>query len=113
MRNVHTLLPPVPPLPLPVERVVWWSNDVVEAFANAMTPSNPNSSRMALSLRLTFNAAGVLSGGTLGTHCLEARRVFQRELGDRNFHIFFQVRPCSCRPQAVGRWCGVTWRGAG
>jgi myosin heavy subunit len=74
-----------------VERIVWWSNDVIEAFANAMTPANPNSSRMALAVKLTFTSAGILCGGHLSGYNLEARRVFLRDMGDRNFHIFFQV----------------------
>ena len=70
---------------------MWWSNDVLEAFSNAMTPTNSNSSRTALVLRLQFTRSGVMCGGVLQPCILEVRRVFHRALGDRNFHIFFQV----------------------
>ena len=81
---------------------MWWSNDVVEAFSNAMTPTNSNSSRAALAMRLQLSRAGVMTGATLMPCGLEVRRVFHRQLGDRTFHIFFQVRtPCSRTAQGT------------
>jgi myosin V len=77
----------------PVERLLWLSNDVLEAFGNAATSVNANSSRSAMAVQLLFTDIGSICGGVLLPVHLESSRVAFRASSppQRNFHIFYQV----------------------
>jgi myosin-5 len=67
------------------------SNPILEAFGNARTLRNDNSSRFGKFIELNFNRRGVLIGGRIRTYLLEKVRLPCQQLGERNFHVFYQM----------------------
>merc|ERR1739848_874058 len=67
------------------------ANPAMEAFGNAKTTRNDNSSRFGKFIRVHFGPSGKLSSGDIETYLLEKSRVtFQLE-GERCYHIFYQI----------------------
>jgi len=73
-----------------MERVLQ-SNPILEAFGNAKTLRNDNSSRFGKFIELGFNRAGVLQGAKVQTYLLEKVRIGYHGSGERNYHIFYQL----------------------
>eukprot|EP01038_Epipyxis_sp_PR26KG_P004894 gene4894-6853_t len=67
------------------------SNPILEAFGNARTLRNDNSSRFGKFIELNFNKRGHMIGGTIRTYLLEKVRLPFQQLNERNFHIFYQM----------------------
>jgi myosin heavy subunit len=67
------------------------SNPVLEAFGNAKTINNKNSSRFAKCMQLCFDADGRVLGATVQTAMLEKSRCLNQQHSEKNFHIFFQL----------------------
>ena len=67
------------------------TNPVLEAWGNAKTVRNDNSSRFGKFIRIWFNAAGKLSGADMVVYLLEKSRLtFQAEL-ERCYHAFYNI----------------------
>ncbi|TMW58494.1 hypothetical protein Poli38472_010053 [Pythium oligandrum] len=73
-----------------VEKVLK-SNPLLEAFGNAKTIRNDNSSRFGKFTQLQFNGEHCLIGAECRHYLLEKSRVVAQAPGERNYHIFYQL----------------------
>ena len=63
----------------------------MEAFGNAQTVINSNSSRFGKLLELHFTTAGALVGAQLSEYLIEKSRVVSQPRGERNFHMLYYM----------------------
>lgn len=81
----------------PLERKVLESNPLMEAFGNACTVRNSNSSRFGKFIELGFSGRLRLTRAAVRTYLLEKVRVIEVAENERSFHIFYQV--CAAQQQ--------------
>ncbi|CAB4255321.1 similar to Saccharomyces cerevisiae YAL029C MYO4 One of two type V myosin motors (along with MYO2) involved in actin-based transport of cargos [Maudiozyma barnettii] len=74
-----------------IEEKILATNPILEAFGNAKTTRNDNSSRFGKYLEIMFSEESRIVGAKIRTYLLErSRLVFQQE-SERNYHIFYQM----------------------
>ncbi|XP_014245714.1 myosin heavy chain, muscle isoform X33 [Cimex lectularius] len=74
-----------------LEDQVVQTNPVLEAFGNAKTVRNDNSSRFGKFIRIHFGPSGKLAGADIETYLLEKARVISQQTLERSYHIFYQI----------------------
>ncbi|XP_056637443.1 myosin heavy chain, muscle isoform X22 [Diorhabda sublineata] len=74
-----------------LEDQVVQTNPVLEAFGNAKTVRNDNSSRFGKFIRIHFGPTGKLAGADIETYLLEKARVISQQPLERSYHIFYQI----------------------
>ncbi|XP_061368583.1 myosin-6-like isoform X2 [Gastrolobium bilobum] len=85
-----------------VEQKVLESNPVLEAFGNAKTVRNNNSSRFGKFVEIQFDQKGRISGAAIRTYLLERSRVCQVSESERNYHCFYML--CAASPEDVQKY---------
>ncbi|XP_034289703.1 unconventional myosin-X-like isoform X4 [Pantherophis guttatus] len=85
-----------------VEEAILESSPVLEAFGNAKTVYNNNSSRFGKFIQLHFSQHGHIQGGRVTDYLLEKNRVVHQNPGERNYHIFYALLAGVSREQREG-----------
>merc|ERR1712002_855138 len=75
----------------PLDEQIVEANPLMEAFGNAKTVRNNNSSRFGKFIRAHFSKTGKLAGADIESYLLENNRVTFQLAAERNYHIFYQL----------------------
>ncbi|KAM9791387.1 unconventional myosin-IXb isoform 4-T4 [Syngnathus typhle] len=74
-----------------MERAILGASPVLQAFGNAKTAANNNSSRFGKFIQLNYLESGVIRGAVIKKYLLEKCRLIDRDKRERNYHVFYYL----------------------
>jgi myosin V len=87
-----------------IEAQVLQSNPILESFGNARTLRNDNSSRFGKFIEIQFSQSGKLVGAQIETYLLEKVRLISQTMGERNYHIFYELLSGAIDKREIGQY---------